>query len=289
MAREIAIFLSDLHIGGLFDYKSFNDLKEKIQRTVYYLTHTTDAIYHIFLLGDICDYQGLYKTQISFLRGFWQAEIAAKILFDFMQIFASNHKPSLHLVPGNHDRRPEQGINLIDPLVQKLEKMMHKGLPFNICIHEEGEVVRICNKNFLIMHSVVPRSTGSYAGGITPRILTAALIMLNNRRDADIIVAGHHHVFAYTDTVLLLPSFQFSRDPKFNLRGIIIVAEDFIVPILKRQEFYKFDLFLRELLFYYAMEMFQMMTYLERKEALDEMERLYEDVKRIKMEESEEE
>ncbi len=280
----IHIFFSDLHIGGSFDYRSF----ERFRLSTIRIVRGWPAVEKIYLyvLGDITDYQGIYRNQVTFLRGLWQLDAAAQILYDFVSSLAAVGKvEAVYLLPGNHDRRIAELADNLELLRIKLERFIESrwgrsARPPRVEQVEEGEIMHVGERKVALYHMLVPRSSGSYSGGITPRILAAGFEMLIER-GCDMIICGHHHVAAVTPRVTLLPSFQYSKDPKFWRRGGLLLIEsggDVIsIPVLFSQGFYREADFFRDLMMYYFSRLSQAWGVISKKtrEALEELYQKY--------------
>lgn len=88
-------------------------------------------------------------------------------------------------------------------------------------------------KKIVLMHSL---GRGGGYGGPTPKLLLNANRILRKKK-ADVVYVGDYHLFGITDELVMIPSFQYSSDAKFWIRGIVIVTEDGVpIPILTLNE-----------------------------------------------------
>lgn len=221
---KVYLFFADLHIGGLIDFKAFDYCVNAVLTTIN--RFRTDNVIAV-VLGDVVDGEKVYKSQITVEGGLYQPIIAAT-LFRRLQVVLGIKK--YLVLPGNHDLRTWEGKDYISMLSKWMTRLgiSHEIIP-------ENTIIKINNEKILLRHDV-GRSSGGYAGGVTGKILNNAKTYLMEF-NADKIIVGHYHVFALTDRVILLPSFQYNKDAKYWDRGIIVYFENgTIIPVLTKQK-----------------------------------------------------
>lgn len=216
------IFISDLHIGGLTDYRA---LEYTVYRIKQLLTTLKPNRRVLVILGDIVEGSNIHKYQQLVTHPTQQVKYAAYVIKWIVDELAVN---KVIIIPGNHDLRSHEGKDLFSVVTEQLRK-----LGVSVEPKREGDIIKIGNKKVLLRHEI-GYSSGGYAAGLTPKLLTNALIYLR-QTGADVVVVGHYHVFAITSEVILLPSFQWSSDPKYWYRGSVVITDDWtVIPVITR-------------------------------------------------------
>jgi len=214
--------MSDLHIGGLLDFKA---LEYTVYKTKQLLATIKPSKRVLVVLGDIVEGSNIHKYQHLVTHPSQQAKYAAYVVKWLVDELAVN---KVIIIPGNHDLRSHEGKDLFSLILGHL-----RNLNVNVEVRKEGDIITIGNKKVLLRHEI-GYSSGGYAGGLTPKLLTNALVYLR-QTSADVVIAGHYHVFAITPEIILLPSFQWCSDPKYWYRGAVIVTDDWsIIPVITR-------------------------------------------------------
>ena len=217
---EAVVVLSDLHIGNMFDYKSFYktvDLAEKIIRK-----HGVKKSV-LVLLGDVCDASEIYRTQLTLAENRLQRYIAAEIADETAKRLKSKR---IIITAGNHDLR--KGIEL----ARDVAEILRKDYGYDVTYTENFLVEEVEGVRFLLTHTMSVRSRGSYYGGVTGYILTAILYLMVKTK-ADVAVIGHtHRGGVWRDVIYQCSSFHISSfDISDRTMWAFIVDSGKVLPI----------------------------------------------------------
>jgi len=129
----------------------------------------------LILLGDIYDFQSLYPTQVTLIKGAWQSYAAADLIDWIVETFESKgiKVAEIIIVEGNHDRRIAEGMRLSESLIYGLKDMSYDGRAFVTSHYIDQE------SNVLYRHALLMRRSGSYIYGISPRMLREAIKLIS--------------------------------------------------------------------------------------------------------------
>jgi len=217
------LVISDLHVGNLTDFWSLEcTIKEVARKMKRFSVKEVDLI----LLGDVHDFQSIYPTQVTLVRGSWQSYAAAGLIDWIVESLESNmvRVENVIIIEGNHDKRVAENMSLSEGLLHGLNDMGYKGKAFvsSYYIDEEYGV--------LYKHAVLMRSSGSYIYGISPRMIKEASKLMA-KYGVKYVVTGHVHKFGYVKAfhgegfVIAIPSFQIDLVKGENDRGALIMLD----------------------------------------------------------------
>ena len=174
------VVFSDLHIGNMFDYRSYYDSLDLVEKVI--KRHGVDRTL-LVMLGDICDAAEIYRTQLTLAENRLQRYIAADVI-DETAKRVNAYK--IVVTAGNHDLR--KGLELAYDVV----KILRTDYGYEVDYTENFLTEDVEGVRFLFTHTMSRRSRGSYFGGLTGYILTKILYLMVKTK-ADIAVLGHTH------------------------------------------------------------------------------------------------
>jgi len=224
MART-KVILADIHVGNLTDFWAIEYVIYKvIEELIRFGIKEIDLI----LLGDIHDFQGLYPTQVTLVRGSWQSYAAAGLIDWIVELFERRgiKVVQIIIVEGNHDKRIAEGMSLSEGLLHALNDMGYDGRVFVYSYYLDEEC------RVLYKHSLLTKSSGSYIYGISPRMLKEASKLIA-KFGVKYVVAAHVHKFGQAKAfhgegfAITIPGFQIDLARGENDRGALIMIDGF--------------------------------------------------------------
>ena len=212
--RDAVCVVAELHLGCLLsDRPAFETC---VNQVCHYLEENSVRVRHLVLLGETVDKSAALPGQASYgLSSDWQVDLAARIVHDFAQRINVEHV-SIVGAKGKLRRGLSQESRLTDKLLLMGIRATYSAIEFELELGGQR----------IAFTQALGRTSGAYAGVVTPSILTENL-MKANRLGAEMIVVGNYRKFAHSGGILSLPGYLLDATSEiFNERGLALLVED---------------------------------------------------------------
>lgn len=206
--------VADLHLGSLlFDHVAF---EKCMQMLCSYVQDNSIVVSHLVLVGETVDRAVSLPGQA--LRGLsneWQVDLAAKVVLDLARRIRAGHVVVVGR-RGEMRRGPSEQRRLAEKLLLAGTKASYSATELKL---------QLGSQRVVFTHAL-GRTSASYAGVLTPQILTEGL-MKADRLGADLAVVGNYRRFAHSGSILSMPSFVLEPHSElYNERGVGIKKTD---------------------------------------------------------------
>jgi hypothetical protein len=205
--------VAELHLGSLLsDRPAFETCVNQVS---HYLEENPVTVGHLVLLGETVDKSAMLPGQaVRGLGSEWQVDLAARVVHDFAERINVEHV-SIVGTSGGLRRGLSQESRLTDKLL--LMGLKAKFSPIEVELDLSGQRI--------VLTHALGRTSGAYAGVVTPNILTENL-MKTNRLGAELVVVGRYRKFAHSGQILSMPGFLLEATSEiFNERGLALLLE----------------------------------------------------------------
>jgi hypothetical protein len=184
--RAAICALADLHLGSLlFDWPAFEQCTQMVCN--YLEQNAMTRISNLVLVGETVDEGACLPGEA--LRGLtseWQVDLAAKLVLGFARKVRAEH---VAVVGRRGEMRRGQSQQR-----RLAEKLLLAGVKTG---YGATELKLQLGAQKIVFTHALGRTSGSYAGVLTPHIFTEG-VMKANRLDADLTVVGNYRKFAHS-------------------------------------------------------------------------------------------
>ncbi len=206
--RRVYIFISDLRIGGLIDFKALHTLLLRLQ-SILRLLEAEERV--LIILGSIVE-GNKQEFQSLIVHPVLKAKYASYIIKWMVDELAINEAV---LVPGDGDLYKYDSKTIISLIKEELEE-----LSVATKVVGEGYIIRVGDKKVMLCHT------------LREKLREYSM----EKHDVDMVICGQHNVYVMTHRLILLPSFRWSSKLTRGVRGGLVITDDgVIIPIFLEQ------------------------------------------------------